>query len=73
MVNVMEHHAEPKCSISFFEQGELLDMNEILRRYAPQNNIGQVTVISSEPQSGDRETPGMLLVKAPSLKPNVTP
>ncbi len=73
MVNVMEHHAEPKRSISFSEQGELLDMNEILRHSVPQNDIGQEPVISSDPRSGEREIPGMLLVKAPSLKPNVTP
>jgi hypothetical protein len=48
-------------------------MNEILRHYVHHNDIGQVPVISSEPHNSDREIPRMLLVKAPSLKPNNAP
>ncbi len=58
-------------------------MNEILRRSAPQNDIGQEPIISSEPfgfaphslrsgtsqdKPGDRETPGVNLKRAPSPK-----
>ena len=73
MVDVMECHAKPKRSIPLFEQGGLRDMNEILRRFASQNAIGQVTILSRGPSSGDREIPGMLLVKAQSLKSNEAP
>ena len=40
-------------------------MNEILRRSASQNDIGQEPIISREPRSGDREIPVMLLTKIP--------
>ena len=36
-------------------------MNEILRHFVPQNDIGQVPVISKVPCSGEGEIPRMIL------------
>ena len=58
-------HAERSEASRSLNRGVLPAMNEILRHFVSQNDIGQEPVISSEPRSGDREIPVMLLTKIP--------